>query len=78
MVINSVLSVSATEWEAVAADQAMTIAMSRIDDDDIQEYKKTWVSLTDKDIDDFDIYSGDTLISLVYAIEAKLKERNNG
>jgi hypothetical protein len=77
MVINSVLNVSATDWEAVAADQAMTIAMSRIDDD-IQEYKKPWVSLTDKDIDDFDIYSGDTLISLVHAIEAKLKELNNG
>ena len=47
-------------------------------DDDIQEYKKPWVGLTDKDIDDFDIYSGDTLISLVHAIEAKLKELNNG
>jgi hypothetical protein len=58
MVINSVLNVSATDWEAIAADQAMTIAMSRIDDDDIQEYKKPWVGLTDKDIDDFDIYSG--------------------
>jgi hypothetical protein len=78
MVINGVLNVSATDWEAVAADQAMTIAMSRIDDDDIQEYKKPWVGLTDKDIDDFDIYSGDTLISLVHAIEAKLKELNNG
>ena len=78
MVINGVLSVSATDWEAVAADQAMTIKMSHIDDDDIQEYKKPWVSLTDKDIDDFDIYSGDTLISLVHAIEAKLKELNNG
>jgi hypothetical protein len=78
MVINGVLNVSATDWEAVAADQAMTIAMSRIDDDDIQEYKQPWVGLTDKDIDDFDIYSGDTLISLVHAIEAKLKERNNG
>jgi hypothetical protein len=77
MVINGVLSVSATDWEAIAADQAATIAMSRIDDD-IQEYKKPWVSLTDKDIDDFDIYSGDTLISLVHAIEAKLKELNNG
>jgi hypothetical protein len=78
MVINSVLNVSATDWEAIAADQAMTIAMSRIDDDDIQEYKKPWVGLTDKDIDDFDIYSGNTLISLVHAIEAKLKELNNG
>jgi hypothetical protein len=78
MVINGVLNVSATDWEAIAADQAATIAMSRIDDDDIQEYKKPWVGLTDKDIDDFDIYSGDTLISLVHAIEAKLKELNNG
>jgi hypothetical protein len=78
MVINGVLSVSATDWEAIAADQAATIAMSRIDDDDIQEYKQPWVGLTDKDIDDFDIYSGNTLISLVHAIEAKLKELNNG
>jgi hypothetical protein len=27
MVINSVLNVSATDWEAVAADQALTIAL---------------------------------------------------
>jgi hypothetical protein len=51
MVINSVLNVSATDWEAIAADQAMTITMSRIDNDDIQEYKKPWVSLTDEEID---------------------------
>lgn len=77
MVINSVLNVSATDWEAIAADQAMTITMSRIDDDDIQECKKPWVSLTDSEIAKAaNICSGDPMKEFARAIEAKLKEKN--
>ena len=43
------------------------------DDDDIQDYKKPWVGLTDEDELDWD---GGDLKSLVKAIEAKLKQKN--
>jgi hypothetical protein len=93
MVINGVLNVSATDWEAIAADQAMTIALMKTEqwdtsdmahrpngltiDDDIQEYKKPWIGLTDEEIiDAFDPFLGN--IEKGRAIEAKLKERNNG
>ena len=49
----------------------------RADDDDIQEYKKPWVGLTDDEI--FDIHKQvDSMQYLTFghAIEAKLKERN--
>ena len=55
------------------------------EDDDIQEYKKPWVSLTDEESSD--IYNahhnthGECITSahdLVLDIEAKLKEKNNG
>ena len=35
------------DWEAIAADQAMTIAMLR---DDLAQQSKPWVSLSDRDI----------------------------
>jgi hypothetical protein len=76
MVVNAVLSVPAQDWEAIAADQAMTIAMSRIDDDDIQEYKKPWVGLTDEEIVKILDFDNPTIKKFAYAIEAKLKERN--
>jgi hypothetical protein len=44
------------------------------DDDDIQEYKKPWVGLTDED--EIDWEEGGNLKDLVKAIEAKLKEKN--
>ena len=49
----------------------------RADDDDIQEYKKPWVGLTDDEI--FDIHKQvDSMQYLTFghAIEAKLKEKN--
>ena len=55
------------------------------DDDDIQEYKKPWVGLTDEDI--WEAYmespveldcSTDELYALSRTVEAKLKEKNNG
>jgi hypothetical protein len=50
-----------------------------IDDDDIQEYKKPWVGLTDEEIDYiWGISPGDWEDKFAFprAIEAKLKERN--
>ena len=49
------------------------------EDDDIQEYKKPWVSLTDEEI----AQSVGSPIDEVYLndfrkVEAKLKEKNNG
>ena len=60
-----------TDWEAVAADQAMTIAM-------LKSERKPWVGLTDQEIDDlwnqhesrFDFYS------FYCDIEDKLREKN--
>ena len=52
-----------------------------IDDDDIQEYKRPWVGLTDEEIDYiWGISPGDWEDKFAFprAIEAKLKEKNNG
>jgi len=50
------------------------------DDDDIQEYKRPWVGLTDEEILKFqDIVPntlGYDLIEFAHAIEAKLKDKN--
>jgi hypothetical protein len=43
------------------------------DDDDIQDYVRPWVGLTDEDEIDWD---GGDLKSLIKAIEAILKEKN--
>ena len=54
------------------------------DDDDIQEYKKPWVELTDDEI--WEAYmkapltldcSTDELYALARTVEAKLKDKNN-
>jgi hypothetical protein len=60
----------AIDWEAVAADQALTIAMMR---------QREWVGVTDEEI--LNLYTGitkGTWDCLMYAraIETKLKERN--
>ena len=55
------------------------------EDDDIQEYKKPWVGLTDEDI--WEAYmespveldcSTDELYALSRTVEAKLRSKNNG
>jgi hypothetical protein len=53
------------------------------EDDDIQEYKKPWVGLTDEEVElywdweDFQCGCGrSTLFAMVRDIEARLKERN--
>ena len=55
------------------------------DDDDIQEYKKPWVGLTNEEVEayyswaDFQVGCGrKTLFDMVRDIEAKLKEKNCG
>ena len=59
------------------------------DDDDIQEYIRPWVVLTDQEIEDaiddgfaFGLNDGNVsnecVIRYVRVIEAKLKEKNNG
>ena len=56
------------DWEAVAADQAMTIAMSKIE-------KREWVGLTRRELDIATLGLED-LGDCYMAIEAKLKEKN--
>jgi len=48
------------------------------EDDDIQDYKKPWVSLTDEEIEDlyFDKFSMGELKAFAKAIEQLLKEKN--
>jgi hypothetical protein len=58
------------------------------EDDDIQEYKKPWVGLTDEEMSDtynqhYNTYVSNDIgivdvIVIARAIEAKLKEKNNG
>ena len=58
------------DWEAVAADYAMTIAMMKAE-------RNPWVSLTDDDLDDIATAAKrGNLYDLRLAIEAKLKEKN--
>jgi len=46
------------------------------DDDDIQDYKKPWVGLTDKEVEELVVYPMNPTADLVRAIERKLKEKN--
>jgi hypothetical protein len=59
-----------TDWEAVAADQAMTIAMLKL------EQKREWVGLTDHELQVLD-FNDPERGKLARAVEAKLKEKNN-
>ena len=52
------------------------------DDDDIQEYKKPWVGLTDEEVGTLTVFDGlhhvevPVIADFVRAVEAKLKEKN--
>jgi hypothetical protein len=53
------------------------------DDDDIQDYKKPWVGLTQQEVDDYwdweDWQTGagrSTILEMVRDIEAKLRSKN--
>jgi hypothetical protein len=43
------------------------------DDDDIQEYKRPWVGLTEEEIKELDLSN---YVQVVRIVEAKLKEKN--
>ena len=47
------------------------------DDDDIQEYKKPWVGLTDEEIENAYIRTKD-FVDMARVLEDILKEKNNG
>ena len=52
------------------------------DDDDIQDYKRPWVGLTNNELqpicDEYRIIFGSWAEDFAKAIEAKLKEKNHG
>jgi hypothetical protein len=49
------------------------------DDDDIQDYKRPWVGLTDEEIHALPEYAEDGVIyRLIRAAEAALRSKNNG
>jgi hypothetical protein len=48
------------------------------DDDDIQEYKKPWVGLTNEELVELREAHEAHIFQLMFAVEAKLKEKNNG
>jgi hypothetical protein len=56
---------------------ARKVLAKMLDDDDIQDYVRPWVGLTDEEIASFDCYAV-VDAECVRAIEAKLKEKNNG
>jgi hypothetical protein len=69
----------AEQWDT--SDMAHRFSGLAIDDDDIQEYKKPWVGLTDEEIYEIRKKTFDSVATnyeAYRAIEAKLKERNNG
>ena len=47
------------------------------DDDDIQDYKKPWVGLTDEEIENAYIRTKD-FVDMARVLEDILKEKNNG
>ena len=47
------------------------------DDDDIQDYRRPWVGLTDKEVEELAVYPMNPTADLVRAIEKKLKEKNS-
>jgi len=72
------------EQRAKQRMEAVKAAM-RGEDDDIQEYKRPWVGLTDEEI--WEAYmkaplaldcSTDELYAISRTVEAKLKEKNHG
>jgi hypothetical protein len=63
------------ERQAKQRKESVRAAMLREEDDDIQDYKKPWIGLTDEDISEI-VRGTHNTGSFVRAIEAKLKEKN--
>lgn len=70
------------KWDSKSAGEyERRMKAEKEDDDDIQDYKKPWVGLTDEEIEQGCKESWVTLQawqSAVWWAEAKLKEKNNG
>jgi len=69
---------NAIERQAKQRKEAVRATMLRVEDDDIQDYKKPWIGLTDEEVETtLKAYEQDyQLIAFAQAIEAKLKEKN--
>jgi len=67
------------EQRAKQRMEAVKAAM-RVEDDDIQDYKKPWINLTPEEIldvfDDQQVY-GSKWLEFARAVENKLKEKNS-
>ena len=65
-------------WEGhmIRKPVGITAPYRKDDDDDIQDYKKPWVGLTDKEVEEIAVYPMNPTADLVRAIERKLKEKN--
>ena len=63
------------EFERISRE----IRRNAAEDDDIQDYKKPWVGLTDKEIEELRLKTNDAIATnyeIYKAIERKLKEKN--
>jgi hypothetical protein len=63
------------ERQAKQRKEAVKAAMLREEDDDIQDYKKPWVGLTDEEAEYIEGMSMDAFVA-IRMTEAKLKEKN--
>jgi len=67
------------ERKAKQRMESVRVTMRGVEDDDIQEYKKPWVGLTEQEkgaiMENLNAY-GKNLYEFAQAIEAKLKEKN--
>jgi hypothetical protein len=61
------------ERQAKQRKESVRAAMLREEDDDIQDYKKPWVGLTDEEIEQMGLSN---YIKVVRETETKLKEKN--
>lgn len=64
------------EGHMIRKPVGLTAPYRKDDDDDIQDYKKPWVGLTDKEVEELAVYPMNPTADLVRAIERKLKEKN--
>jgi hypothetical protein len=53
-----------------------TAAQDKLDDDDIQDYKKPWVELTKGEIESWELPDNLTRVEFAWFVETKLREKN--
>ena len=51
-------------------------AQDKLDDDNIQDYKRSWIELTKGEIESWDLPDNLTRVEFAWFVETKLKERN--